>query len=336
MHVSVVMPAYNVAAYLPLAIESTLAQTHRDFELILIDDGSTDATLEIASKYAAQDPRLRLYTQPNAGIANTLNRGLALARHEWIVRMDGDDIMLPHRIERQIAFVQRHPELAVAASWVFFINPQGRIIYEAKSPLTNHAAVAQAYGNNEVIALTHPSVILRKSVIQAIGGYRPAFDPVDDLDLWNRLVERDYKMLVQREFLLKYRIHPGSICTRRATFVDRRIFFMRRCMLQRRQGRPEPTWRQFIRPIPALPWLGQLLRDRCDLAEQYFGLALWRYERREQRLFVRSLLAASLLRPIVVPWRILGKALAKLFPRQNAPAAPPRRPARIPMAAQVQ
>src|SRR3954466_9053437 len=125
----VLMPAYNAAAFIGPAIDSVLAQTVRDLELLVIDDGSKDGTLAIAQDYAKRDPRVRVVTQPNAGIAHTLNRGLEmLAGHGWVFLMHADDLMMPNRLERQSAFVAANPDLAVASSLVYYVNATGRTI----------------------------------------------------------------------------------------------------------------------------------------------------------------------------------------------------------------
>src|SRR5688572_7470320 len=126
---SVLMPAYNAARYIGPAIDSVLAQTVRALELLVIDDGSTDGTLALAQDYAKRDPRVRVVTQPNAGIAHTLNRGLELlAPAEWVFLMHADDVMMPNRLQRQAAFVAANPDLAVASSLVHYVNAAGETI----------------------------------------------------------------------------------------------------------------------------------------------------------------------------------------------------------------
>ncbi|HYO10671.1 MAG TPA: glycosyltransferase family A protein, partial [Tepidisphaeraceae bacterium] len=111
---SVLMPAYNAERYIAPAIESVLAQTVRDLQLLVIDDGSTDGTLAAARAFEQRDARVRVVTQANAGIAQTLNRGLEmLAGHEWVFLMHADDLMTPNRLERQSVFVAANPDHAV-------------------------------------------------------------------------------------------------------------------------------------------------------------------------------------------------------------------------------
>jgi glycosyltransferase involved in cell wall biosynthesis len=244
--ISVLLPFYNAEKYLGEAIESVLAQTHRDLELILIDDGSTDGGTAIAKGYAAKDPRIRFIQQANAGISETLNRGLKLARNEWVARMDADDVMMPNRLERQLDFISRQPDIAIASSFVYYINSRGRIIGQSKSEYSDPAAVAKAYANRQLIGFTHPAVIMRKSVIEAVGGYRDQFLAAEDTDLWNRVVETGALVVVQPEHLLKYRIHNESVSVAKAFFAAEQVAWLKACMRARRSGQAEPTKEQFL------------------------------------------------------------------------------------------
>jgi glycosyltransferase involved in cell wall biosynthesis len=119
------MPVFNGGPYLSTAIESVLAQTFADYELIIVDDGSTDGSDEVIATLAARDPRIRAFRKANSGISDTLNRGLAEARGDWIARLDADDVMLPRRLERQIAFVSADSEIVAAGSYYDIIDSAG-------------------------------------------------------------------------------------------------------------------------------------------------------------------------------------------------------------------
>src|SRR5207244_7547533 len=130
----------------------------RDLRLLIVDDGSNDDTLQIAKDYADRDPRVRVETQPNAGIAHTLNRGLKmLDGHEWVFLMHADDLMLPNRLERQADFIAKaDPKLAVSSSLVYYINGEDETIGTGRSPFTDPAAVDAAVARCELIAFNHP------------------------------------------------------------------------------------------------------------------------------------------------------------------------------------
>jgi glycosyltransferase involved in cell wall biosynthesis len=120
--ISVLMPVYNTERYVAEAVESILAQTFRNFEFLIIDDGSTDRSLSILKRYAERDPRIYLVSRPNTGYVIALNEMLAMARGEFIARIDADDIALPERFEVQVAYLREHPEVVCLGSKVQFID----------------------------------------------------------------------------------------------------------------------------------------------------------------------------------------------------------------------
>lgn len=305
--ISVLMPAYNAERYLGEAIESVLAQTYRAFELIVIDDGSTDQTLAIAQQYAANDERVRVLSHANMGMGDALNHAMEHARHEWIARLDADDRMKPQRLERQLACVQAQPALAVLSSLVAFIDVQGRTIGVSRSPFTRADAVTRAVQANTLIGFHHPAVLMRKSVVQATGGYRKAYWPSDDLDLWNRIVESGHALLVQPEVLTEYRIHSESVCVSAARETIQKIEWVEDSMLRRRTGEPERTWEAFMNHRRQLPWHHRLNHKRCCRARTLYKEAVQHRANRQYRPLVSKLLKAMLLEPSYVAPRVLPR-----------------------------
>ncbi len=208
--VSVVMPVHNGGAYLAPAVESILAQTFADFEFVIVDDGSTDTTPDILRAFAARDSRIRVTHQGKAGLVASLNRGVGLARAAYLARMDADDLAFPARFARQVEFLDRHPPVAVVGTAVVRIDDQGREIKRNTVP-TSHAEIVEAL--REYTCFTHPSVMLRAEAVAAVGGYRSAYGPAEDYDLWLRLSER-YQLANLAEPLLAYRVFPGQISVR--------------------------------------------------------------------------------------------------------------------------
>ncbi|HEU4588074.1 MAG TPA: glycosyltransferase [Gemmatimonadales bacterium] len=208
--VSVVMPVHNGARYLERAIESILAQTFTDFEFVIVDDGSTDATPELLRRYQAADRRVRVHRQPQAGLAVSLNRGCSVARGTYLARMDADDIAFRERFARQVEFLDRHPAVAVVGTAVVRIDAAGREIKQSGGP-TSHEEIVRAL--RQYTCFTHPSVMLRAAALAAVGGYRNAYAPAEDYDLWLRLSER-YELANLPEPLLYYRVHPDQVSTR--------------------------------------------------------------------------------------------------------------------------
>lgn len=184
MKCSVLMAVYNAGKPLRTAIESVLEQNEPDFEFLIIDDCSRDESAGTIREYAARDSRIRAIFQPeNRGLAATLNTGLAEARTDLVLRMDQDDESLPHRAATQVRFMDSHPEIAVAGSFVFHMSRQPRYDRLVTLP-TDHDEIVRTLPKHNCIY--HPSVIFRRSKILALGGYRPQFKNAEDLDLWLR------------------------------------------------------------------------------------------------------------------------------------------------------
>lgn len=207
--VSVILPVYNGSAYLVEAIESVLDQTWTDFELLLIDDGSTDSTIELASRYD-DDPRLIiLRNNQNMGLIATLNRGIELARGEFIARMDADDIALPHRLERQVTFLESHPDVGLCGSHVITFWQTGEQNWrypehddEIRCRLLFSAAFA------------HPSVMMRRTLLMENHiRYDKDYPFAEDYAFWIRCMPY-CSMANIAEPLLRYRLHESNTASR--------------------------------------------------------------------------------------------------------------------------
>lgn len=203
--VSVVMPVYNRTRYCAEAIDSILGQTLADFEFIIVDDGSTDGTSAFLDWYGGLDARIRLLrNEANRGVSASLNRGIGEARCNFVARMDSDDVALPERLERQLAFMTSHPEIVAAGTALRIVDEQGNF---AGPPSTVQAdpTILRSRPN-----LAHPTAMLRREAVLQVGGYRSAFDHAEDVDLWFRLSEVG-ELGNLPEALLLYRDHAGNV-----------------------------------------------------------------------------------------------------------------------------
>jgi glycosyltransferase involved in cell wall biosynthesis len=206
--VSVLVPVYNSARYLHQAIDSILAQSFCDFELLLLDDGSSDRSGEILQAYAAQDQRVRVTIRENRGIAKTLNELLAQAEGELIARMDADDIALPERFTQQVAFLQQHPEVVCVGGALDWIDARGNLLGHCPMPLDN--AELQRWLVGGISLLHHPTAMARRQALLQVGGYDETMLASSDLDLWLKLGEIG-ELANLPNTLLQYRLHPDSI-----------------------------------------------------------------------------------------------------------------------------
>lgn len=233
--VSVVIPVYDGARYLAEAVESVLAQTFGDWELVAVDDGSGDDSPAILADYAAADSRIRvLRNETNLGISATLNRGWRAARGAYIARLDADDVALPDRFARQVAFLEGHESVAVVGTNATLIDPDGRRLSTTRLP-TKSAAISSTLLRHN--CLNHPSVMLRTAALEEAGGYR--FDGVEDYDLWLRIAER-HALANLPESLILYRIQPDQVSLRGLDDKVRRIATVRAAAQARRDSLVDP------------------------------------------------------------------------------------------------
>jgi glycosyltransferase involved in cell wall biosynthesis len=211
--VSVLLPAFNALATLPQAVASIRAQTFTDWELLVVDDGSTDATGEWLRAQAAREPRLKVISQPHAGIVAALNRGLAAARGEFIARMDADDESLPERLTEQAAFLDGQPANGVVGSLVEFAGD-----HAASAGYALHVDWLNSVITPEQIALNrfvespfaHPSVMFRRELVARHGGYRDGDFP-EDYELWLRWLEAGVRMAKVPRILLRWHDPPARL-----------------------------------------------------------------------------------------------------------------------------
>lgn len=186
--ISIIIPTYNRAAFIGEAIDSVLRQTFGDFELIVINDGSTDETEEIVGRF--EDNRLTFIQQENAGRSAARNRAIAMARGKYIAFLDSDDTYLRDKLERQVNFMEAHPEIGMIYTSAKCIDAEGRI-------LTNHVYVASVSGQiyRQVaffrpVTITLPTVMLRREVLDNVGGFDEKMERFEDTDLWRRISKR--------------------------------------------------------------------------------------------------------------------------------------------------
>lgn len=237
--VTVLMPVFNGERYVAGAIESILAQTHAQFEFLIIDDGSTDSTPALLAAYAARDPRVRVVTQPNGDQPAALNHGLRLARHDWVAIIDHDDVSLPQRLERQLGVLAAHPDARVIGGWAIEISASGAEIGLLDVGPTSVTAYQDLMTTNGWVSLVHPSVLLHRPTILALGGYDPAFGAAADTELWSR-VAGHHLVLAVPEPLVRYRVHSGSMSVRRYFEQQRALRWIRARQTARRQDAPVP------------------------------------------------------------------------------------------------
>jgi hypothetical protein len=266
--VSVVMSVYNGEKYLDQALQSVLDQTFRDFEFIIINDGSTDATSQILGRKARSDFRISIYNQKNRGLIASLNRGCHLAKGKYIARMDADDISAPDRFEKQVSHLENHPEIGVLGTWVRIIDKGGAPQFSWSYP-TDPSLVKWTLLFRDCVV--HPSVMMRRETISSLDFYRPEALHIEDYDLWARATPVT-KIANLPEVLYIYRAWEGNICSRFSKTQENKITcIVMPLMMQRLLGHRVPhetlvALRQISMDAPLKARLqtkevGKLIRD---------------------------------------------------------------------------
>jgi glycosyltransferase involved in cell wall biosynthesis len=203
LKLSVVMPVFNGEKYIKKSLESILKQELRDFELIIVDDGSLDKTTDIIN--SIKDKRIKLIkNSKNLGLSTSINKGIKAAKGKYVARCDGDDLYSSNRFKLQLDFLERHPEYILIGSNADIINPRDKKIGEIITPEKSYAIKKQLLAKNNII---HPSVIYNKEAVQKAGWYREFFNlGAEEYDLWFRLMAYGKFYNIQKK-LIKRRVH---------------------------------------------------------------------------------------------------------------------------------
>ena len=236
--ITVLLPVYNCELYVQTAVESILNQTYTDFEFLIIDDASTDATLSILRKF--DDARIQLIEKPvNSGYTNSLNYGLQLAKGEYIARMDGDDISHPERFAKQIAYLETHPEVVVCGTNQKILGSDKLITL----PLSNEAIkIGLLWGNR----IPHSSAMIKKNILEEHSiQYDTTTEPAEDYHLWIQLLAFG-KLCNLPEVLLEYRVYGNQVSKKRAEEQKKSDIAAKFSMLQYLKVNWEPAEHEFL------------------------------------------------------------------------------------------
>jgi glycosyltransferase involved in cell wall biosynthesis len=289
---SIVMPVRNGDRFLEASLQSVLSQSVTDFELIVIDNASVDATPKILTQYT-YDARIKVMTHPfNKGIVASRNAGLNLASTDLIVNLDADDLMAPHRLERQLAYMEANPAIAGAGTFYYIIDEYGEVRGKKKSPLTSLTQLNRYIEGGGNPIFPNPAVIFRKSAAISVGGYREEYEKCEDVDLFLRMILAGHIILVQPEYLTYYRYHSSSTTARngREQFELNEILFTN--FRRQRAGLAEIPASEFRERIARLSLLKRLAREA-----KFFSRSLLRRRDmarlRNKRVYAALLLAGA-------------------------------------------
>jgi glycosyltransferase involved in cell wall biosynthesis len=209
--VSVIVPAYNIAGYLTATLRSLVAQTYKDFEVLIVDDGSTDETAQVAHGFVANHANFHLLKKPNGGLSSARNFGIAAAKGEYIALLDGDDLYRPTKLQRHNALLDRNPQVGVVYSASQAMRDDGGRTWLSLSgkPVAKDPLEALLYKN----FVGHGSnAMFRRSLIDEVGGFDEGLVSVEDLDFWLRIAETGkWGFYRDRQVLCDYRVRPAGL-----------------------------------------------------------------------------------------------------------------------------
>ena len=271
-NVTVLMACYNASGYLSEAVKSILAQTYSDYEFIIVNDGSTDSTLDMVKGYAAQDGRIVVISKNNTGLPDSLNKGLGVAKGNWIARLDADDIALPNRLARQIAYVEEYPSTVLVGTGCTLIDVLGQASRNYQYPIRHDLLVRQI--RNGGSPFPHSSAFFRRETAIQLGGYNRRFVRSQDVDLWLRLSDVG-KIACLPESLVQIRRHDANISDHNSGPTQTIMGMAARvCSFIRSMGKSPPSqdddvvWNRFIE------WLSERLgkESYCETRRQWSNL----------------------------------------------------------------
>jgi glycosyltransferase involved in cell wall biosynthesis len=306
--VSVLMSVRNGLPYVGETIDSILAQTYGDWELVINDNASDDGTPDYVAARAREDGRIRFFpSDANLGCAGGYNRAFDESRGRWLAIIDADDRALPTRLERQLAFVARYPGIHVASCLAYYIDQTGRRVGKTEHDLTTPEAFERYMATNEAIGILNPGAFIDREAFREAGGYRQDFFPAEDIDLWARISERGM-ILVQTERLMEYRVHAGSSVTQ--SFMSSRMKYewSRACSAARRSGGAEPDWDTFISDWNAKPWPHRLNRWRKINAKRLYREAAYHWISKRRPLAAVEFAMGTALQPTYTLQRLSQQA----------------------------
>ncbi|MCA9776909.1 MAG: glycosyltransferase [Candidatus Eremiobacteraeota bacterium] len=240
--VSVIMSVHNGGRYLKAAVESVLQQTFRDFEFLIVDDGSTDGSSEYLESLSGLDSRVRMLSQENSGLVFSLNRLIRESRGSLLARMDADDVCLPDRLQAQVDRFRKEPGLGVLGGHIEIIGPESEALGKWLYPTTpGKVEETLKFG----CPVAHPAVMMRKNLVDKVGGYREFFTHCEDYDLWLRLSELAAISNLDQT-VLRYRTHSSSVSSLHGNLQLTGAYLAQAAWLMRRAGEADPVerWRE--------------------------------------------------------------------------------------------
>lgn len=313
--ISVIMPAHNAEKFIKPAIESILDQTYKDLELIVVDDGSTDNTVEIVKTYVAEDDRVQLIQNQHGGANKARNTAIEAAQYPWIACMDADDVAHPQRLEKQLKMLQAHPEIVVLGSYMEQIDGEGNVIGHGRFGPTSVEEFNALDRTKHVAVIVNPTAMFNRDIAMKVGCYNERITAAQEVELWDRMSEYG-ALVVIPEPLLQYRIHGDSVSVNK--YFDQRMYhnFITARYRARQEGK-QLTLEQFLHDYKNIPAPRRLIRHIRHRGGLYYRLAGVNVAKKNYPMAAIYVVLAVIIRPRFAIKRILNRYFPERFPRQS-------------------
>lgn len=281
--ITFLVPAYNAMPTLRETVASIKAQTLKDFEAVIVNDGSSDGTGAYLD--SLDDSRFRIIHQENRGIVEALRVGQEQVRTPYFARLDADDISLPTRLEKQVALLDAHPEVAIVGTRIAYVFGARREFRISLGPVRVHPTFAPPMANppfwspkTDGQSIAHPSAAIRTAAFRQIGGYRD-LAPTEDLDLWLRMEDAGFKLACLDEVLVLYRVCSTSVSSRNFSRQVLTGWYARYCHRCRMSGEEEMSYEEFAAENPLTEEQLETVQARAGLRNAMADLLAGRFLR---------------------------------------------------------
>lgn len=307
------MPAYNAQEYVAAAIESILSQTLTAFELIIIDDGSTDATHQIAQMYADRDSRVRVLNGNHSGVSAALNLGLHESRYPWVAIMHADDIALPERLATQLEMATSDPEVVIWGTDGYHINAKGEVISRFRVGPIDKEDFEKRRARGDLVQAIHPTVMLNREVALRVGGYDTRFKVCEDIELFDRMMTQGPLVTIPKK-LLHYRVHGNSLAMTKYMSQGVIARFVIARQRERLHGR-ELDYSQYLEAYYRRPKIARWLDHLSDLRGMYYRRAGMAYSNKQFVLMLGYLVISLVLDPFYALPRVWKQVVSPVSER---------------------
>lgn len=297
MMLTVTLPVYNAMPYLPAAVQSVLRQSYRDFDFLIIDDGSTDGSADYLR--SLRDPRVKLTVRENHGLGTTLNELFRNSQTDFVARMDADDICEPQRLEKQMAFLRDHDDVVMLGSGIAFIV--GDCVVEGVRPLTEHSEIRERLLHKRP-GVGHPTIVVKRKAWEAVGGYRLA-GAGEDLDFCLRLCDFGRVANIP-EALYHYRLCKDSLTFHTHDETNMGYAFAVACAKARERGVAEPDLEQFREAWLRRPIYSRAAQMAAAAGENLYRLSIIHRAEGHSLVSRAYLVAAAMCLPSVALSRL--------------------------------